>query len=164
MGLFRSSDRDRYHHNSGSFHLSGSLQRRFLEAHRQASLAAREVIHVSCYLHQNPTGRTYDDGEAAVDDDREAMQWFRIVAEQGDARAQVNLGAMYDNGLGVIEDDVLAYMWFNIASANGRVSIAGVGPEESRANLEREMTSAQIRRATELARACMASDYENCGP
>ena len=54
MGLFRSSDRDRYHHNSGSFHLSGSLQRRFLEAHRQASLAAREVIHVSCYLHQNP--------------------------------------------------------------------------------------------------------------
>ena len=99
-----------------------------------------------------------------MDDDREAMQWFRIVAEQGDARAQVNLGAMYDNGLGVIEDDVLAYMWFNIASANGRVSIAGVGPEESRANLEREMTSAQIRRATELARACMASDYENCGP
>ena len=99
-----------------------------------------------------------------MDDDREAMQWFRIVAEQGDARAQFNLGAMYDNGLGVIEDDVLACMWFNIASANGRVSIAGVGPEESRANLEREMTRAQIRRATELARACMAADYENCGP
>ena len=145
-------------------------------------------------------GRTYDDGEAATEDDREAMRWFRIAAEQGDARAQFNLGTMYDhgegvieddaeaarwyrmaaeqghasaqfnlglmydNGLGVIEDDVLAHMWFNIASAHGRVSVAGIGPEESRANLEREMTSAKIRRATELARACMASDYQNCGP
>ena len=145
-------------------------------------------------------GRPYDDGEAATEDDREAMRWFRIAAEQGDARAQFNLGTMYDhgegvieddaeaarwyrmaaeqghasaqfnlglmydNGLGVIEDDVLAHMWFNIASAHGRVSVAGIGPEESRANLEREMTSAKIRRATELARACMASDYQNCGP
>ena len=29
--------------------------------------------------------------------------------------------------------------------------------------LEREMTRAEISRATELARVCMASDYQNCG-
>ena len=30
------------------------LRRRSLEAHRQASRVARQVIDVSCYLHQNP--------------------------------------------------------------------------------------------------------------
>ena len=110
-------------------------------------------------------GSMYNDGEATVmEDDREARRWFRIAVEQGHASAQFNLGLMYDNGLGVIEDDMLAHMGFNIASANGRVSVAGIGPEESRANLEREMTSAQISRAIELARTCMASDYQNCGP
>ena len=29
--------------------------------------------------------------------------------------------------------------------------------------LEREMTRAEISRATELARVCMAPDYQNCG-
>ena len=29
-------------------------------------------------------------------------------------------------------------------------------------NLERDMTRDEITRATELARACMASDYQNC--
>ena len=109
-------------------------------------------------------GTMYDHGEGVIEDDAEAARWYRMAAEQGHASAQFNLGLMYDNGLGVIEDDVLAHMWFNIARAHGRVSVAGIGPEESRANLEREMTSAEIRRATELARACMASDYQNCGP
>ncbi len=109
-------------------------------------------------------GTMYDNGEGVIEDDAEAARWYRMAAEQGHASAQFNLGVMYDNGLGIIEDDVFAHMWFNMASANGRVSIAGVGPEESRANLEREMTSAQISRATELARACVASDYQNCGP
>ena len=109
-------------------------------------------------------GTMYDHGDGVIEADAEAARWYRMAAEQGHASAQFNLGLMYDNGLGVIEDDTLAHIWFNIASANGRVSVAGIGPEESRANLEREMTSAQISRAIELARTCMASDYQNCGP
>ncbi len=85
-------------------------------------------------------GTMYDHGDGVIEDDAEAARWYRMAAEQGHASAQFNLGLMYDNGLGVIEDDTLAHIWFNIASANGRVSVAGIGPEESRANLEREMT------------------------
>ena len=50
-------------------------------------------------------------------------------------------------------------MWLNIAGANGE-EIA----RESRDSLERDMTRAEISRATELARACMASDYQDCEP
>ena len=48
-------------------------------------------------------------------------------------------------------------MWYNIAGANGS-EIA----REQRDTIEDDMTNAQIARATELARACMDSDYENC--
>ena len=62
-------------------------------------------------------------------------------------------------GRGVLKDSVLAHMWSNIASANGNSSA-----RELRDNLERDMTRAEISRATELARACMTSDYQACEP
>ena len=48
-------------------------------------------------------------------------------------------------------------IWFNIAGANGDESV-----RERRENMERDMTRAEISRATSLARACMASDYQDC--
>ena len=51
----------------------------------------------------------------------------------------------------------LAHMWHNIAGANGS-EIA----REWRDTIEDDMTATQIARATELARTCMDSDYENC--
>ena len=66
---------------------------------------------------------------------------------------------MYANARGVLKDSVLAHMWLNIADANGDAST-----RELRDNLERDMTRAEISRATELARACMASDYQDCEP
>ena len=49
----------------------------------------------------------YDDGMAALKrgDYATALQEFRLLAEQGHARAQFNLGVMYDNGYGVPEND-----------------------------------------------------------
>ena len=55
------------------------------------------------------------------------------------------------------KDYVLAHMWTSIAIANGNKE-AG----EFRDNLERDMTRAEISRATEWARACMDSDYQDC--
>ena len=81
----------------------------------------------------------------------------RQAAEQGIADGQYNLGIMYDNGRGVLKDARLAHMWYNIAGANGS-EIA----RERRDTIEDDMTTTQIERATELARACMDSDYENC--
>ena len=104
-------------------------------------------------------GVAYSEGRGVPQDEAEAVRWLRLAADQGDVDAQSNLGAMYDLGYGVPQDSVLAHMWFNIASANGNESAAF-----SQDNLERDMTPAEISRATELARTCMASDYQDCEP
>ena len=55
---------------------------------------------------------------------------------------------------------MLAHMWLNIAGVNGN-EVA----RERRNTLERrDMTRAEISRATELARECMDSDYQDCAP
>ena len=41
------------------------------------------------------------------------------LAEQGDARAQYNLGVKYDNGEGVIKDDKVAVEWYTKAAMQG---------------------------------------------
>ena len=101
----------------------------------------------------------YDNGRGVLKDAAEAVRWYRMAAEQGDASAQNNLGVMYDTGEGVLKDSVLAHMWLNIAGANGNE-----GARENRDTLERDMTRAEISRATELARECMDSDYQDCAP
>lgn len=45
-------------------------------------------------------------------------EWLPL-AEQGDAKAQFNLGAMYDLGVGVPTDDVVAVQWYLLAAAQG---------------------------------------------
>ena len=106
---------------------------------------------------QNNLGVMYSNGAGVLKDAAEAVRWYRLAADQGYAVAQNNLGVMYSNGAGVLKDSVLAHMWFNIAGANGHEA-AG----EGRDNLERDMTRDEIRRATELARECMAADYQDC--
>ena len=102
-------------------------------------------------------GGIYANGEGEFKDDAEAVHWFRKSAEQGDASAQFTLGVMYVTGRGVPKDFVLGHMWTNIAAANGFKVARGL-----RDSLERDMTRDEISRATELARACMSSDYQDC--
>ena len=104
-------------------------------------------------------GNMYFNGEGVPQDAPDAVRWYRLAAEQGHASAQFNLGVRYYEGLGVLRDSVLGHMWLNIASANG--TEAG---RDSRDRLEIRMTRDEIRRATELARACLASAYQNCEP
>jgi TPR repeat protein len=87
-----------------------------------------------------------------------ALQEFHPLAEQGNAEAQYNLGSMYAYGEGVVRDAVIAHMWLTISSANGDT-------DGSRANsvIEQDMTLEQIAEAQELARRCMASEYQDCG-
>ena len=44
---------------------------------------------------------------------------LRLAAEQGDARAQVELGARYENGRGVEQDYRSAVVWFRRAAEQG---------------------------------------------
>ena len=104
-------------------------------------------------------GGMYAFGEGVLKDEDEAVRWFRLATEQGHAGAQFSLGVSYAVGRAVLKDSVLTHMWYNIAGANGDETA-----RESRDNLERDMTRAEISRATELARTCMASNYQDCEP
>ena len=129
----------------------------------QDNPSAQELADLSALAEAGATeaqyslGVKYDTGEGVPQDDAEAVRWYRLAAEQGHAGAQFNLGVMYATGEGVLKDATLAHMWYNIAGANGS-EIA----REWRDTIEDDMTATQIARATELARTCMDSDYENC--
>ena len=100
----------------------------------------------------------YTTGAGVLKDEAEAVRWYRLAAARL-SEAQFKLGVVYTNGEGVLEDSVLAHMWFNIAGANGYEDA-----REQRDTLERSMSLVEISRATELARACMDSGYQDCGP
>ena len=109
---------------------------------------------------QSNLGVMYATGRGVLKDYAEVGRWFRLAAEQGDADAQYGLGVMYAAGPGgVLKNSVLAHMWSNIAGANGNASA-----RKLRDHLERDMTRAEVSRATELARVCMTSDYQDCKP
>ena len=61
----------------------------------------------------------YAQGEGVPEDDSEAVKWYRLAAEQGDAAAQFNLGIKYDQGEGVPEDDSEAVKWYRLAAEQG---------------------------------------------
>ena len=54
----------------------------------------------------------------------EAVRWYRLAAEQGYAAAQFNLGVMYANGEGVPEDDAEAVRWYRLAAEQGYATAA----------------------------------------
>ncbi len=48
--------------------------------------------------------------------DTEALIWYRQATEQGDAKAQCNLGGRYGNGRGISQSGIGAVKWFKQAS------------------------------------------------
>ena len=58
-------------------------------------------------------------GQGVPQDDKEAMKWWRLAAEQGIARAQYNLGVMYRKGRGVPQNDETAMKWYRLAAKQG---------------------------------------------
>ena len=86
-------------------------------------------------------------GKEVLRDDKKAVKWYRLAAEQGLAQAQHNLGVMCGRGQGVEQDYVEAHKWFNIAGVNGN--------EIGRRNadiVEKKMTPGQIAVAVGLTR------------
>ena len=57
-------------------------------------------------------GITYASGRGVIEDEAEAVKWYRLAAEQGYANAQYSLGNMYASGRGVIEDEAEAVKWY----------------------------------------------------
>ena len=118
----------------------------------------------------------YEDGEMGalvgiVEDDVEALRWFKVALELGARpmtffggyyafgmlrRIQFQIGNMYVTQGGVPEDLVSAYMWFNLAQAgvwsDGDVALWGGSPSRSKAAIEGRMTREQIAEAQRLSR------------
>jgi TPR repeat protein len=61
----------------------------------------------------------YFNGEAGSKDYQQALRWFRLAAEQGEALAQTKIAIMYDDGQGVPHDVAQAYKWYSLAATNG---------------------------------------------
>ncbi len=68
-----------------------------------------------------PAWAGFDEGVAAFNrgDYATALREFRPLAEQGNARAQYNLGVMYENGRGVPQDYAKALQWYRKAAEQG---------------------------------------------
>ena len=102
-------------------------------------------------------GLMYKAGQGVPQDYKTAVKWFSLAAEQGDAKAQYNLGYMYRNGQGVLQDNIYAHMWGNIASSNGSENGGKL-----RDIVAEDMTPAQLEKAQDLARECVAKEYKGC--
>ena len=101
----------------------------------------------------------WEDGMAAYNrgDYAPAIQLFRPLAKQGNAKAQAAIGAMYRKGQGVAKSSVHAFMWLSLAAARGD-AVARTEMTE----MSRTMSAAEQAQAREMMQACEASDYRNC--
>lgn len=61
----------------------------------------------------------YYHGDGIQKDYGEALRWFHLSAEQGDAEAQYNLGFMYGRGEGTGKDHRASMEWFQKAASQG---------------------------------------------
>ena len=67
----------------------------------------------------------YSNGNGVPQDYAEAVKWYRLAAEQGDANAQYNLGVMYHKGKGVPQDYAEAVKWYRLAAKQGVAEAQG---------------------------------------
>lgn len=103
----------------------------------------------------------YDIGLGVPQDCKEAMNWWRLAAEQGNVFAQEKLAWKYVLGEGVPQDDVMAYMWLDIAASNDFAAGRKVAIQQRDA-IARRMTAGQIAKALELARKYTANNFTGC--
>jgi TPR repeat protein len=93
-------------------------------------------------------GEAFDKAYAAYlhGDYAEALDGFRVLAEQGDALVQVVVAYMYSEGKGVPQNFVQAHLWYNLAAAQGD-DLA----KDARDLLAVKMSPSQIEKAQTLA-------------
>jgi TPR repeat protein len=118
------------------------------------SIAAALLLG-SAAAHAGP----WEDGMVAYNrgDYPPAVRLFRPLAEQGNPKAQNQIGMMYRKGEGVQPSPARAFMWFSLSARRGDAK-AKAGLRD----LSRSMTPAEISQARQMAQACEASNYRSC--
>lgn len=102
---------------------------------------------------QADLGQLLEKGRGTAVDPKEAAEWYRKAADQGNQDGQHRLGALYAQGLGVTRDLVEAYMWLSIAAGHPS---GGTEAEQAlyiRNRLAQEMTAEQIAEGQRRAEA-----------
>jgi len=61
-------------------------------------------------------GSAYADGNGVLQNDQQALKWYRAAADQGNAAAQSSLGLFFRLGRGVEQDKVEAVKWYRKAA------------------------------------------------
>ena len=91
----------------------------------------------------------YNQGDYAT-----AVRLWRPLAEQGDASAQLNLGAMYSNGQGIPQDYIRAHKWYNLSASRFLASEREYRDMAAakRDSVAAKMTLSDISKAQRLAR------------
>ena len=112
-----------------------------------------------CCLVATANATPIDDAIAAHGrgDYAQTLKILRPLSEQGNARAQSNLGVMYNNGHGVTQDYKEAVKWYRLAAAQGDADGA-----KNRDVTAQRMTPQQIEKAQDMARACQARNFKGC--
>jgi TPR repeat protein len=96
-------------------------------------------------------------GDGVPENKAEAVKWYRLAAEQGDAGAQNNLGLMYVKGDGVPQNYVKAYVWWSVAAAQGNEN-----GKNNRDIVSEQLTPSQKTQGQEIAAKCFESDHKDC--
>ena len=73
---------------------------------------------------QSALGKFYHGGLGVKQDDKEAAQWFRKAADQGDAESQFALSVMYSTGIVFKKDEVEGEAWLRKAADQGYTAAA----------------------------------------
>lgn len=97
----------------------------------------------------------YEAGQRASDAGRpaEALEQWRVAADDGDSRAMLALGRLYEMGMGTPQNYILAHMWFNLAASRGEMDAVA-----AREALAARMTPQQVAEAQERASQWRPSD------
>ncbi len=67
----------------------------------------------------NTLGFQYGNGLSVMQNDAEALKWYRKAVELGSVEAEYNLGTAYKNGYGVPLDEGEAAKWYRKAAEHG---------------------------------------------
>jgi hypothetical protein len=61
----------------------------------------------------------YAKGVGIQQDYTQAMRWYEMAAEQGDADADYGIGRLFEEGFGVVQNDKTAAGWYRKAAEHG---------------------------------------------
>ena len=78
-----------------------------------------EIVAIFRSKLPNTVFHMYSNGYGVAQNYAEAVKWYRLSAEQGEATAQYNLGYMYEYGRGVAQDYTQAMRWYRQAADQG---------------------------------------------